>query len=85
MAAALGTLPDRLGGASRADVEAVTEAVRADRPCCARARALLTADVHPVAWRIALSPGYRFDATQALRQVLARALVCGMIDANPVK
>jgi hypothetical protein len=25
------------------------------------------------AWRIALSPGYRFDATQALRQVLARA------------
>jgi hypothetical protein len=23
------------------------------------------------AWRIALSPGYRFDATQALRQVLA--------------
>jgi hypothetical protein len=27
------------------------------------------------AWRIALSPGYRFDATQALRQVLARAVV----------
>ena len=27
------------------------------------------------AWRIALSPGYRFDATQALRQVLARAAV----------
>ena len=32
------------------------------------------------AWRIALSPGYRFDATQALRQVLARAVVWGMID-----
>jgi hypothetical protein len=29
------------------------------------------------AWRIALSPGYRFDATQALRQVLARAVVWG--------
>jgi integrase len=37
------------------------------------------------AWRIALSPGYRFDATQALRQVLARAMLWGMIDANPAK
>jgi integrase len=35
------------------------------------------------AWRISLSAGYRFDATQALRQVLARAVVWGMIDANP--
>jgi hypothetical protein len=37
------------------------------------------------AWRIALSPGHRFDATQALRQVLARAVVWGMIDSNPAK
>jgi len=37
------------------------------------------------AWRIALSPGYRFDATQALRQVLARAVLRGMIDVNPAK
>jgi integrase len=37
------------------------------------------------AWRIALAPGYRFDATQALRQVLARAVVWGMIEANPAK
>jgi hypothetical protein len=37
------------------------------------------------AWRIALSSGYRFDATQALRQVLARAVVWGMIDVNPAK
>jgi integrase len=37
------------------------------------------------AWRIALSPGYRFDATQALRQVLARAVVWGMIDVDPAK
>jgi FMN phosphatase YigB (HAD superfamily) len=29
------------------------------------------------AWRIALSPGYRFDATQALRQVFARAVLWG--------
>jgi len=35
------------------------------------------------AWRIALSPGYRFDATQALRQVLARAVLWGMIDVKP--
>jgi hypothetical protein len=37
------------------------------------------------AWRIALSPGYRFDARQALRQVLARAVLWGMIDVNPAK
>jgi integrase len=37
------------------------------------------------AWRIALSPGYWFDATQALRQVLARAVLWGMIDVNPAK
>jgi hypothetical protein len=37
------------------------------------------------AWRIALSPGYRFDATQALRQALSRAVVWGMIDVNPAK
>jgi integrase len=37
------------------------------------------------AWRITLSPGYRFDATQALRQVLSRAVVWGMIDVNPAK
>jgi integrase len=35
------------------------------------------------AWRIGLSPGYRLDAIQALRQVLARAVVWGMIDVNP--
>ena len=32
-----------------------------------------------------LSPGYRFEATQALRQVLHRAVVWGMIDVNPAK
>src|SRR5919109_2706164 len=37
------------------------------------------------AWRIALSPGYRFDATQAFRQVLARAVVWGMLDVDPAK
>ncbi len=32
-----------------------------------------------------ISPGHRFEATQALRQVLARAVVWGMIDVNPAK
>jgi hypothetical protein len=36
-------------------------------------------------WRMALSPGYRFEATQALRQVLRRAVAWGMIDINPAK
>src|SRR2546423_10413813 len=30
-----------------------------------------------------ISPGHRFEATQALLQVLARAVVWGMIDSNP--
>jgi integrase len=37
------------------------------------------------AWRMTLSPGYRFEATQALRQVLHRALAWGMIDINAAK
>ena len=37
------------------------------------------------AWRMTIPPGYRFEATQALRQVLARAVAWGMIDINPAK
>jgi integrase len=37
------------------------------------------------AWRMTLSPGHRFEATQALRQVLHRAVAWGMIDSNPAK
>jgi integrase len=37
------------------------------------------------AWRISVPPGHRFEATQALRQVLARAVLWGMIDVNPAK
>jgi integrase len=37
------------------------------------------------AWRMTLSPGYRFEPTQALRQVLHRAVASGMIDVNPAK
>ena len=41
--------------------------------------------VEIAAWRMTIPPGYRFEATQALRQVLARAVVWGMLDVNPAK
>jgi integrase len=37
------------------------------------------------AWRMTIPVGHRFEATQALRQVLARAVTWGLIDANPAK
>ena len=37
------------------------------------------------AWRMTIPAGHRFEATQALRHVLARAVVWGMIDVNPAK
>lgn len=37
------------------------------------------------AWRMTVAPGYRFEATQALRQVLARAVVWRLLDVNPAK
>src|SRR5207247_1590058 len=37
------------------------------------------------AWRMTIKPEHRFEATQALRQVLARGVVWGMIDSNPAK
>jgi integrase len=36
-------------------------------------------------WRMNLSRGYRFEATQAVRQVLNRAVVWGMLDINPAR
>jgi integrase len=45
-------------------------------------------ELNPVeiaAWRMTVPPGYRFEATQALRQVLARAVVWRMLDVNPAK
>jgi integrase len=41
--------------------------------------------VEMAAWRMTIAPGYRFEATQALRQVLARAVVWGLLDVNPAK
>jgi integrase len=37
------------------------------------------------AWRMTIPTGHRFEATQALRQVLGRAVEWGMIDLNPAK
>src|SRR5207247_11078433 len=37
------------------------------------------------AWRMTIPRGYRFEATQALRQVLARAVVWRLLDGNPAK
>jgi integrase len=37
------------------------------------------------AWRMTIPRGHRFEATQALRQVLARAVSWGLLDVNPAK
>ncbi len=37
------------------------------------------------AWRMTIPAGHRFEATQALRQVLARAVSWRLIDVNPAK
>jgi integrase len=37
------------------------------------------------AWRMTIPAGHRFEATQALRQVLNRAVEWGLIDVNPAK
>jgi integrase len=37
------------------------------------------------AWRMTIASRHRFEATQALRQVLARAVSWGLIDVNPAK
>ncbi len=46
------------------------------------------ADLSPkevYAWRLNIPEGHRFEATQALRQVLNRAVVWGLIEYNPAK
>ena len=46
------------------------------------------ADLSPrevYAWRFSVPDGYRFEATQALRQVLNRAVCWGLLDYNPAK
>src|SRR5829696_5430784 len=41
--------------------------------------------VEIAAWRMTIPAGHRFEATQALRQVLARAVSWGLLDVNPAK
>jgi integrase len=46
------------------------------------------ADLSPkdvYAWRLTVPEGHRYEATQALRQVLNRALAWGLLDYNPAK
>lgn len=46
------------------------------------------ADLSPkdvYAWRLTIPEGHRFEATQALRQVLGRAVVWGLLESNPAK
>jgi integrase len=46
------------------------------------------ADLSPrevYAWRLSVPEGHRFEATQALRQVLNRAIAWGLLDYNPAK
>ena len=46
------------------------------------------ADLSPkevYAWRLTVPEGHRFEATQALRQVLNRAVAWGLLDVNPAK
>jgi integrase len=46
------------------------------------------ADLSPrdvYAWRFSVPEGHRFEATQALRQVLNRAVAWGLLDYNPAK
>src|SRR5439155_18228506 len=46
------------------------------------------ADLSPkqvYAWRLTVPDGHRFEATQALRQVLNRAICWGLLDYNPAK
>jgi integrase len=40
---------------------------------------------HVCAWRLTVPEGHRFEATQALRQVLNRAVAWKLIDENPAK
>ena len=49
----------------------------------ARLAELSTRQVY--AWRLSIPEGHRFEATQALRQVLNRAVDWGLIDFNPAK
>jgi hypothetical protein len=54
--------------------------------CVFGARPIADLEAREIAhWRMALPAGHRFEATQALRQVLARAVAWGLLETNPAK
>jgi len=61
-------------------IEKAAQAARKGGCCLRRSTVSEIRSEEIAAWRISLSPGYRFDATQAVRHVLARAVVwrCSM-------
>jgi integrase len=89
------------GGATTLDefVEEYLELHQADPVTIAKLRWLLgkatralgekrIADISPkdvYAWRLTVPEGHRFEATQALRQILNRAVAWGVLDFNPAK
>ena len=92
--------PGRGGAITLADVvEEYLELHQAEAVTIAKLRWLLgkatsglgekrLADLSPkdvYAWRLTIPEGHRFEATQALRQVLNRAVAWGLLDFNPAK
>jgi integrase len=94
-------LPDRRAAALTLGewVEEYLDAHQGERVTVAKLRWLLgkaTAELGDVrlaelspervcAWRLTVPEGHRFEATQALRQVLNRAVAWNLIDDNPAK
>jgi integrase len=71
-----------------AQPEATAKLRRLPGKAVARFGALPLTELDPrdiAAWRMTIPEGHRFEATQALRQVLARAVLWQLIDTNPAK
>src|SRR5439155_26614175 len=96
----IGSGPGRGGAVTLAEfVEEYLELHQAEPVTIAKLRWLLgqatrtlgekrIADLSPkdvYAWRLTVPEGHRFEATQALRQVLNRAVAWGVLDFNPAK
>jgi integrase len=92
--------PGRVGSLTLAEVvEEYLELHQAEPVTIAKLRWLLgkatstlgekrVADLSPkdvYAWRLTIPEGHRLEATQALRQVLNRAVAWGLLDFNPAK
>ena len=77
-------VPGAASGGAGHDREAALAARQSDRSLGEKRLAELSPkDVY--AWRLTIPEGHRFEATQALRQVLNRAVAWGLLDYNPAK